>query len=344
MKTAANRIDYFDFLRTIAIFFVILIHCTAPEFTSLPINSRSWLASNVFESISRFAVPIFVMISGALNLSKDRDIKTFFKKNVLKIAIILFSWNLIYSVIGLAQGSSLSTFVYSLIAGHYHLWFLYMLLGLYILTPFLKTMLSDQKRIKLFLIISFLFGIALPGLANILNILPYHFTNVVGSGLDRILNIVGFGNLIGYSFYYVLGYYLHFNNLKPKTRKILYSAGAICIFFTFFATWGASIITHTPNVKFLIDLAINNAVISAAIFVFAKHHTFKTCISKVLIRISKYSLGIYVTHAIILENILIYLPSMPIALDIVVKAISCFVICLVLVFCLQKIPFLKKIV
>lgn len=342
-STSNKHVYYFDLLRTVAVFFVIVIHCTAPHFTSLPVGSRSWLVASFFESISRWAVPIFVMISGALHLSKRRDMKSFFKKNVLKILIILLSWNLIYAIVGLINGSSFSSFIKALIGGHYHLWFLYMLLALYALTPFIKKFIKDPKRLKLFLFISFIFGIALPQLTDVLTLLPSPFSSV-GNGLSRALNSFGFGQIIGYGFYYVLGYYLHQKKNETKTIRTLYVTGAIYLVFTFFATWCFSAVKNVPTVIFLKDLTINNALMSAGLFVFAKHHVTKKSTSNLLIRASKYSLGIYVMHALLLENVFVFLPSMPICLSVLVKSILCFFVCLMLTFCLRKIPLLKRIV
>ncbi len=342
-QTSGQRIYYFDLLRTIAIFFVIIIHCTATHFVSLSPESRSWIVANLFESISRWAVPIFVMISGALHLSKEQDLNSFFKKSILKIVVILLSWNLIYGIVGLINGSSLSDFIYNVMGGHYHLWFLYMLLGLYILTPFAKLFMKDPKRLRLFLIISFIFGIALPELMDILTTLPSHFVGAE-AGLERALNSVGFGKLIGYGFYYVLGYYLHNKTISIKKQKRFYLASLIGLLLTFFATWGFSIINGSPTVIFLKDLTINNALVSIGLFTFAKYHTSKKGISNYLIRISKYSLGIYVVHALLLENVFVFLPSLPVFLEIPIKTISCFFTCIILVFYLHKIPFLRRIV
>ena len=339
-----KRIDYFDLLRTVAIFFVILIHCTAPLFKSLSIDSPNWLITNLFESISRWAVPIFVMISGSIHLNRRRDFKTFFRKNILKLIIILFSWNFIYATVNfITDDHSIKNFIYDFIGGHYHLWFLYMLIGLYLITPFLKTFLNNPKNVKLFLLISFIFGIALPELSDIFTVLPSRL-NIIGSSLKHVADITGFGNLFGFSFYYLLGYYLHHQTFNAKTKKIIYFAGFIGFLITFAATWGFSSLTNSPIVIFLKDLTVNNILLSAAIFTYAKCHIKKTTITNPLILISKYSLGVYVTHALILENLLIFLPQLPVILEIPVKAILCFLISLTLTFCLHKIPILKKIV
>lgn len=344
MSIESSRIRYFDLLRTVAIFFVIVIHCVAPLFTTLPVNSRSWLISNLFESISRWAVPVFVMISGALLLNKKRDFKTFFKKNILKIVIILISWNFIYAVINqIKSGFSPISFVTDFVDGHYHLWFLYMLTGLYLITPFLKLLINNPKKLKLFLIISFFFGILLPQLSNILSAIPSDF-NTIGQSLKRALENTGFGNLIGYSFYYVMGYYIHNKTFTPKNKKMLYTLGLIGLAITFFATWLFSLLNNSSTVIFLKDLTINNVLFSIAIFTYAKHRSNKNIISSFLINISKYSLGIYAVHILVLENFFAWLPNLPIYFEVPIKAISCFLISLIITFCLRKIPIVRKII
>ena len=232
---------------------------------------------------------------------------------------------------------------YNFIGGYYHLWFLYMLLGLYLITPFLKTFLKNSKQLKLFLLISFIFGIALPELVDILTIMPSHI-NTVGLSFNHALDSVGFGKLIGYSFYYVLGYYLHHKKLNIKTVKLFYIGGLIGLLSTFFATWWFSSMIGSPTVIFLKDLTINNVLMSVGLFTFMKYRPSKNYISNLLIRMSKYSLGIYVMHVLFLENVFVLLPSMPIYFDISIKAVCCFFVCLAVSFCLSKIPLLKRIV
>lgn len=343
VKVAKKRISYFDVLRTVAIFFVVVIHCCIVPFSSLSIGSRNWLATVLFESASRWAVPIFMMISGALHLSKKRDVSTFFKKNVLKIVIILLSWRLVYAIADVSAGSSLLDYVYGFVRGHYHLWFLYMLLGLYLITPFLKAFLDDPKLLKLYLLISFIFGIALPELVDIFIAIPSCFDDIA-LRLEHSLGLFGFGKLLGYSFYFVLGYYLYHKKPKTKYVKKIYIAGLIGLLFTFFMTWWFSVMTNSPTSIFIKDLTINNTLMSVGVFTFVRRHTSKSLLSKTLIRMSKYSLGIYVIHVLLLEKVLVLLSPMPAFLDIPIKATLCFFACLALTFCLRKIPFIKRIV
>lgn len=65
-----------DLIRFIAIIFVITIHSSDLYFQNY--SSRYWLLGNIFKSISRSGVDLFILISGYLLLKKDIRIPSFF--------------------------------------------------------------------------------------------------------------------------------------------------------------------------------------------------------------------------------------------------------------------------
>ena len=70
-QTKTNgRILYFDFLRVFATLAVMVLHVGAQNWYGTNVSSFEWQTFNFFHSVTRFAVPIFVMISGALFLNK----------------------------------------------------------------------------------------------------------------------------------------------------------------------------------------------------------------------------------------------------------------------------------
>ena len=79
----ANEIETHDFntdvMRLIASFFVVMIH----------LSSNNGAVGLMFNSISRFSVPVFVMISGALFLNRNISIKTLYKKYILRMMLKL---------------------------------------------------------------------------------------------------------------------------------------------------------------------------------------------------------------------------------------------------------------
>lgn len=58
------RINFYDNLRIISSFAVIMIHVSAHYYYKCNINSLNWKITLYFDGLSRFSVPIFFMISG----------------------------------------------------------------------------------------------------------------------------------------------------------------------------------------------------------------------------------------------------------------------------------------
>ncbi len=63
-QTQPQRIAYFDVLRILATFAVIVLHLSAQHWADTDVYSRAWQAFNLYDSAVRWAVPVFVMISG----------------------------------------------------------------------------------------------------------------------------------------------------------------------------------------------------------------------------------------------------------------------------------------
>ena len=73
MNQERPSIFYIDFLRFIAVFAVIAIHVLGPfRFLYGDIPNSDWLAASGINSVTRWAVPVFIMITGALLLSTER--------------------------------------------------------------------------------------------------------------------------------------------------------------------------------------------------------------------------------------------------------------------------------
>ena len=135
-----RRVIYFDILRIVAIFFVVFVHLAAQHWADVDVSSRAWFAFNLYCTTGKWSVPIFVMISGALFLRRDVSISAILKKNVARIATVFLFWSGCYALVYLVfRHAPLSVVLSQFITGHYHLWFLYMIVGLYLLIPLLVT-------------------------------------------------------------------------------------------------------------------------------------------------------------------------------------------------------------
>lgn len=69
-----ERIVYLDVLRTVATLAVILLHLSATGYKAAPQGSAAQVICWCYNFLSRFAVPVFVMISGAIFLNPNRAV------------------------------------------------------------------------------------------------------------------------------------------------------------------------------------------------------------------------------------------------------------------------------
>ena len=137
-----KRLIYPDILRIVSIFGVIVLHCVGELWEQIPIKSKSWVALVAIDSLFRFAVPVFVMVSGMFMLSpsKNRGIKKLYSKNILRIVTSFAFWSIVYLLYHQASDfivnrdsfkPDFQSILNSFFAGEYHLWFMYMIILLH---------------------------------------------------------------------------------------------------------------------------------------------------------------------------------------------------------------------
>ncbi|RRD38850.1 acyltransferase [Leptotrichia sp. OH3620_COT-345] len=175
MEHKINNYEKFynlDILKSIAVVGVILIHIVAGELFMYGkgVSMKDWMLSNVINSVSRVCVPVFVMVSGYLLLRKDEPVGIFFKKRFVKIIPKFLIYSMIYYVFKVSflnrPYSGNENFLMLLFKGgiFYHLWYIYMILGIYIMTPFFRKVVSNihKSYIKYFVCVWAFFMIVIP--------------------------------------------------------------------------------------------------------------------------------------------------------------------------------------
>lgn len=163
-----GRIVWVDNARIIAMFAVVVVHVAVTTLlTTADITSRAWWIANAYDSLARWGVPVFVMISGSLLLAehKTETLTEFYRKRTARVLIPLVFWTLFYLawayLKGLSKGAapSLSSLGLSLLPGlpYYHMWFLYMILGLYFATPFIRIILRNMSEHEVRVLVAVMF-------------------------------------------------------------------------------------------------------------------------------------------------------------------------------------------
>ena len=301
-RPASRRVVYFDVLRVAATFAVVVLHLSAQHWLDVDVNSRAWFAFNLYNSIVRWSVPAFVMISGALFLGRDLEIHTILKKYVLRIAGVFAVWSGGYALIDLIFRHCDPFTVFSqFVTGHYHLWFLFMITGLYLLLPLLRPIVSRETNVRYFLLLALIFTFLLPQLAL--------FCSFASPRLGWVINTVVMYTYcyfpLGLTGYFVGGYYLSRKEISRREELILYAVGAVGLLASVFAPVAYARAQGAPSDLFYRYDSLNVLCTAVPIFVFAKQHLNFPRMGErayaVLRKLSEYSFGVYLVHPLIIE-------------------------------------------
>ena len=145
-----KRILSYDVIRIVAALAVVMVHIAEPFISRTEIGSAEYVTGNVFGAASRIGVQMFVMLSGALTLREEREY-TFvtMRRSIGNLLFLLAVWSFVYAVVQpLSFGYELSfeVAVERFFTGHFHLWYLFMLIGLHLITPILRTFVKKENK------------------------------------------------------------------------------------------------------------------------------------------------------------------------------------------------------
>jgi len=332
-----DKIKYLDLARTLAIVAVIIIHVsTSSAYSFTQISPARWWFTIIIDSLSRFAVPTFLMITGLLLLDpkKDDRLSLFFKKRFTKVIIPLLLWTIIYSTkTSLETGQSLLSLLRASVSkpAYYHLWYLYSLTGLYLVIPFLRLAVKNapKRLIELFLLLWFLGSLVYPLSDKFLH-LPISINNQYFTGF------------IGYL---ILGFYLNKYKLSPY---LIYLFSYFGLLTTIIGTYFLTANNSGRLDEFFFDPTAPNIIFySVGIFLFLKKHPLDHWILKT---ISHCSLGIYLLHPLIIDLLIsgklgfrIYPSTFTEFFGIPLMSLLVLVTSLFITLILKKIPILKHL-
>lgn len=300
-KGALKRSESFDLLRVIAAVAVVIIHVGAMQWRAIDINSSQWLIITVWNMLCKFSVPVFFMVSGAflLDESHKTDIKTILTKRLPKIIAAFVFWSSIYTAVNIFRTDDLRAnikwIIVEFFTGEYHMWFLFAIACLYIVTPLLKVIAKNKELCGYYLALFALFQFVLP----FVSALPKVGVFVIEATEKAQLQFV-----MGFSGYYVLGFYLRRYPVKGKAKALLYGAGIIGAAYTVVSVVVKSRNGGAPDETSAEYLTWNVAVMSAAVYTFVlsvfEKRNFKKNVGAVICSFSSYSFGIYLAHPLFL--------------------------------------------
>lgn len=282
-----KRIFYYDILRALAIVGIITCHMTTSFMVNINnIHGMDRIFILFFNSLRQFAIPLFVMISGALLINKDYSIGVFIKKKFNRIFIPYIFWVVVlilFSILLLKFG--ISGNIIDNLSPDYLLnvflglnkgfakgrlfWFIWMILTVYIVLFILNKILvhvNDSKKnriidglVLLFIIYTILAPIVKIPLSPFKNTILYY------------LSFTGYG---------LVGYYLanrDFTNIfgKIRTGKKTIIACSLILFLILYGTY--ILIQYPVKLSFGIHFTygtyfnILTVILSSSVFLFFRY-------------------------------------------------------------------------
>lgn len=278
-----ERIAYLDVIRIVACVMVVLMHSPMPD------CGAPSLALTGISFVTAPCIGLFFMVSGALLLPTSLSMKEFYKRRLSKVVFPTLIWTFTYLLVKIINGSitvAMSSVVLSIpfsAQGNGILWFMYVLIGLYLITPIISPWLAKASKNEIELVLG-LWGISLlyPILSRVIT---------VNEGNTGILYY-----FTGYAGYYILGYYL--NHYKPRVGII---ASLLMILIPIIAC-GISIHLYQ-------DLDFYRYFWYLSIFVVSMACGWFCLLSKISVRevrlltvASSLSFGIYLSHILIMRS------------------------------------------
>lgn len=213
----ARRADtsWMDLARVLGIIAVVAAHVISPAvLVDVPDrSSAAWWAAAILNAVVRFCVPIFILVSGALLLAPPTatPVREFYRRRLHRVGIPLLAWSVFY--LGLRawtspQGLTLDKLGQDLAIGkpYYHLYFLFVLLGLYAITPFLRIVVAHAKPRTL---------ATFAGVLLTIGVLDQLFTMLFRTGQQNAAN-----QFLPYAGYFVAGLLLQRLTLTPRIVRL----------------------------------------------------------------------------------------------------------------------------
>jgi surface polysaccharide O-acyltransferase-like enzyme len=296
---------------------------------------------------------LFFLLSGALLLQPaklDEPIRVFLKKRLSRIGLAFAFWSAVYlawsfyitqvpvTLSNVGQG-----ILYDLFSGaYYQFWFIYLIVGLYLITPILRVIIAngDLKIIR-YLILLWFVGVAIVPLIQLAS----------GYTLNSTVFVIG-----GWVGYFVLGSYLQ----RVKLRSaILYGLLIIGFVWTIFGMWLMNYPLNAmgQNNFFFGYLTVNVIIGSVALFmILIKFHpdwpgSNHKITSRIAQAISRNTLPIFLFHVIILESFergffgfTLSVTTLNPIVEIPLITVLTLFITLGLVLLMRKVPVLKKLI
>lgn len=331
---------WLDNARIIAMFAVVVLHTAAGVVVNHPIGSSSWWVGNLYDALVRWCVPVFVMISGALLLdpSKKEDVSEFLRKRLSRILLPLLAWSVFYAFwAALRAQTGAPRLDFTRLAGvvlsgdaYFHLWFLYMMVGLYLFVPFLRKTIHTTCRFDLAVLVLLLFAFA--GLNAV----------VVYQGFTT--SILFTNGFLSYLPYFMLGHLVRVS-VGHGARRRWWSLFGLAVVLT---ALGCYVVASRQGLfaglYFYDYLSVTVIPMSVSLFCLLKFWDKPMGSPGFTRQLSALTLGVYLIHPVFLETLPLATDGLTATLSIPARALVVFGLSAGTVWLISQVPYLRRVI
>lgn len=352
-----QRIKYYDTLRFLAIFGVIALHV----FQTWPNATVMNIRIDTFSEIFKFAVPVFLMISGALLLNRDITLDDFFKRRFARLTYPFILYLILYAAVLFILMSYVTGFgalsKWLVKIPFQYNWYFWTIASLYLAVPVINKFVkhSSIREIEYFIAVVLVGSIF------------YQVTLLL-----KMVHYIDLNLFISPIAYLILGYWLSRKDFKLSTNKIITIAVIFFIGSTLFKMSGH--VFHIPMqlienyeatrsmiLASYIDMGFMQIVQASSLFVilrylyeskdgiYSKIRGFleKASINRFILSVSMASYGMYLFHHTLIEPLRVAVRKMPmtgfeICLSIVVLSVVFFIVSWIVVLIIDRIPLIGR--
>lgn len=342
-----QRLIWVDIVNICACAGVLLLHCT--NYALWDYNGSitfDFLISVISHGFVLWPVDVFFMLTGftlikktdnpLISLQKE-NLRIFYGRRLARLVIPILAWNLYYGTLLFRKlyndgNLNIKEFIITFLSLETNgfFWFFIPLIGIYLVLPYYSVLCNSLNRVQLRNFIL---------LASACICIP--------ASINQYFDIPKFGNLFpiasGYLLFATIGYYLGNYEISHKSRKILYITGLLsCLFLTIELFYG-KVYCGESNLSYL---GVCCSLSAAAFFVWIRYSTTCNCLmggvvtSVAFKKWSSLSLGVY----LIQNTILSFFYRLSIFDNGFVRFVVLYPTCIVCVYVIKKIPYLRRIV